>query len=123
MSGPQRAAIERREAAVAELVRVVMQSTPGHRYATAYGTLSALIESSDVDPLSWARSYVRQLEEAMSTGLTSRGVCSTCGHLIACHRPPRGDRTPCAQCPDFECEPTISDGSRGRLMAELGGGV
>lgn len=67
---PQRTAIERREAAVAELVRVVMQTGPGHRYATAYGTLSALVTSSDLDPLSYARSFVRQLEEAMQTGLT-----------------------------------------------------
>lgn len=81
MTAPQPTAVERREAAVAELVRVVMATSPGHRYATAYGTLSALVTSENLDPLSYARSFVRQLEEAMQTGLT--GTPTARAHLDA----------------------------------------
>lgn len=63
---------ERRHAAVAELVAEVLATPQGHRYARAYGILAGFVVSSTPGvPTEWAPAFVRALDEAMQTGLTS----------------------------------------------------
>ncbi len=65
---------ERRHEGVAALVAETMGAPEGQRYARAYGALAGLVLSSVSGMDEWARDYVRQLDEAMRTGLTRNRI-------------------------------------------------
>ena len=57
---------ERRHIAVAEMVEHVLAAPEDYRYAVAYGTLAALVTSSDPTMAEWAREFVTEAKRAMN---------------------------------------------------------